>query len=75
MNRLFLPRSELSACSGFLVTSRGINWGLSYLCIFGNCSEPVLNSYASGDASHPESPDATSFTLSYALSSKCFGLF
>ncbi len=40
----------------------------------GNCSEPVLNSYASGDASHPESPDATSFTLSYALSSKCFGL-
>ena len=24
-----------------------------------NCSEPVLNSYASGDASHPESPDAT----------------
>ena len=25
----------------------------------GNCSEPVLNSYASGDASHPESPDAT----------------
>ena len=34
MNRLFLPRSELSACSGFLVTSRGINWGLSYLCIF-----------------------------------------
>ena len=40
-----------------------------------NCSEPVLNSYASGDASHPESPDATSFTLSYALSSKCFGLF
>jgi hypothetical protein len=40
----------------------------------GNCPEPVLNSYASGDALHPESPDAASFTLSYALSSRCFGL-
>jgi hypothetical protein len=42
---------------------------------FRNCTEPVLYSYASGDASYTESPDAASFTLSYALSSKRLGLF
>ena len=61
------PHNALSPIgAGYATNSNGV--GLmppvtlpsSYICNnFRNCSEPVLNSYASGDPSHPESPDAT----------------